>query len=157
MTDRDVGEKVVANNRAAFHEYFVLDSVEAGLELLGTEVKSLRTGKANIKDGYVRIENGQAYLHNVDIQPWEGGNRNNHERLRSRRLLLHKSEIQDLYGKQKEQGLSVVPLRLYFRGGRAKVEVALVKGKKRWDKRQTIAEREAKREMDRAIRRDVRQ
>jgi SsrA-binding protein len=156
VTDRDDGEKVVANNRAAFHEYFVLDSVEAGIELLGTEVKSLRTGKANIKDGYVRIENGQAYLHNVDIQPWEGGNRNNHERLRSRRLLLHKSEIQDLYVKQKEQGLSVVPLRLYFRQGRAKVEVALVKGKKSWDKRQTIAEREAKREMDRAVRRDVR-
>ena len=156
MTAGDDGEKVVANNRAAFHEYFVLDSVEAGIELLGTEVKSLRTGKANIKDGYVRIENGQAYLHNVDIQPWAGGNRNNHERLRSRRLLLHKSEIQELYGKQKEHGLSVVPLRLYFRAGRAKVEVALVKGKKSWDKRQTIAEREAKREMDRAIRRDVR-
>ena len=156
MTAGNDGEKVVANNRAAFHEYFVLDSVEAGIELLGTEVKSLRTGKANIKDGYVRIENGQAYLHNVDIQPWAGGNRNNHERLRSRRLLLHKSEIQELYGKQKERGLSVVPLRLYFRAGRAKVEVALVKGKKSWDKRQTIAEREAKREMDRAIRRDVR-
>ena len=156
MTAREDGEKVVANNRAAFHEYFILDSLEAGIELLGTEVKSLRTGKANIKDGYVRIENGQAYLHNVDIQPWEGGNRNNHERLRSRRLLLHKSEIEQLYGKQKEQGLSVVPLRLYFRGGRAKVEVALVKGKKSWDKRQAIAERDAKREMDRAIRRDVR-
>ncbi|MGI8609215.1 MAG: SsrA-binding protein SmpB [Candidatus Dormibacteria bacterium] len=156
MTVREEGEKVVANNRAAFHEYFILDSVEAGIELLGTEVKSLRTGKANIKDGYVRIENGQAYLHNVDIQPWEGGNRNNHERLRSRRLLLHKSEIQELHGKQKEQGLSVVPLRLYFRGGRAKVEVALVKGKKSWDKRQTIAERDAKREMGRAVRRDVR-
>ncbi|HEV1997676.1 MAG TPA: SsrA-binding protein SmpB [Candidatus Dormibacteraeota bacterium] len=156
MSPREEGEKVVANNRAAFHEYFILDTVEAGLELLGTEVKSLRTGKANIKDGYVRIENGQAYLHNVDIQPWAGGNRNNHERLRSRRLLLHKSEIAELYGKQKEQGLSVVPLRLYFSNGRAKVEVALVKGKKSWDKRQTIAERDAKREMDRAIRRDAR-
>ena len=156
MSPREEGEKVVANNRAAFHEYFILDTVEAGIELLGTEVKSLRTGKANIKDGYVRIENGQAYLHNVDIQPWAGGNRNNHERLRSRRLLLHKSEIAELYGKQKEQGLSVVPLRLYFSKGRAKVEVALVKGKKSWDKRQTIAERDAKREMDRAIRRDVR-
>jgi SsrA-binding protein len=150
------GEKVVANNRAAFHEYFVLDSLEAGLELLGTEVKSLREGKANIKDGYVRIENGQAYLHNVDIQPWAGGNRNNHERLRSRRLLLHKSQIEELYGRQKEQGLSIVPLRLYFLDGRAKIEIALVKGKKSWDKRQSIAERDAKREMARAIRRDVR-
>ena len=150
------GEKVVANNRAAFHEYFVLDSLEAGLELLGTEVKSLREGKANIKDGYVRIENGQAYLHNVDIQPWAGGNRNNHERLRSRRLLLHKSQIEELYGRQKEQGLSIVPLRLYFHKGRAKIEIALVKGKKSWDKRQSIAERDAKREMARAIRRDVR-
>jgi SsrA-binding protein len=152
----DADEKVVANNRAAFHEYFILDHVEAGLELLGTEVKSLRAGKANIKDGYVRIENGQAYLHNVDIQPWEGGNRQNHERLRSRRLLLHRSQIQELYGKTKEQGLSIVPLRLYFLRGRAKVEVALVKGKKTWDKRQAIAERDANREMDRAIRRDVR-
>jgi SsrA-binding protein len=156
MTARDGGEKVVANNRSAFHEYFILDSLEAGLELLGTEVKSLREGKANIKDGYVRIDNGQAYLHNVDIQPWAGGNRNNHERLRSRRLLLHKGQIDELYGKQKEQGLSIVPLRLYFNGGRAKVEIALVKGKKSWDKRQAIAERDAKREMARAIRRDVR-
>jgi SsrA-binding protein len=156
MTERDDGEKVVANNRAAFHEYFVLDHVEAGLELLGTEVKSLRAGKTNIKDGYVRVENGQAYLHNVDIQPWEGGNRNNHERLRSRRLLLHKGEIEELYSKSKEQGLSIVPLRLYFRRGRAKVEIALVKGKKSWDKRQAIAERDAKREMARAVRRDVR-
>jgi SsrA-binding protein len=156
MTARDGGEKVVANNRSAFHEYFILDSVEAGLELLGTEVKSLRDGKTNIKDGYVRIENGQAYLHNVDIQPWAGGNRNNHERLRSRRLLLHKGQIEELYGRQKEQGLSIVPLRLYFNRGRAKVEIALVKGKKSWDKRQAIAERDAKREMARAIRRDVR-
>lgn len=156
MTAREGGEKVVANNRSAFHEYFILDSLEAGLELLGTEVKSLRDGKTNIKDGYVRIENGQAYLHNVDIQPWAGGNRNNHERLRSRRLLLHKGQIQELYGKQKEQGLSIVPLRLYFERGRAKVEIALVKGKKSWDKRQAIAERDAKREMARAIRRDVR-
>ena len=156
MSAREEGEKVISNNRAAFHEYFILDTVEAGLELLGTEVKSLREGKTNIKDGYIRIENGQAYLHNVDIQPWAGGNRNNHERLRSRRLLLHKGQIEELYGKQKEQGLSIVPLRLYFSRGRAKVEIALVKGKKTWDKRQAIAERDAKREMARAIRRDAR-
>ncbi|MFN2465301.1 MAG: SsrA-binding protein SmpB [Candidatus Dormibacteria bacterium] len=156
MTTKDDGEKVVANNRAAFHEYFILDAVEAGIELLGTEVKSLRAGRANIKDGYVRVENGQAYLHNVDIQPWEGGNRNNHERMRSRRLLLHRGQIEELHGRSKEQGLSIVPLKLYFQRGRAKVEIALVKGKKSWDKRQAIAERDAKREMARAIRRDVR-
>jgi SsrA-binding protein len=150
------GEKVIANNRAAFHEYFILDKAEAGLELLGTEVKSLRAGKVNIKDGFVRIENRQAFLENVNIQPWEGGNRQNHEPTRSRRLLMHRSEIVELYSKVREQGLTLVPLRLYFRNGRVKVEVALVKGKKSWDKRQSIAERDAKREMQRAIRRDSR-
>jgi SsrA-binding protein len=150
------GEKSIANNRAAFHEYFILDTVEAGIELLGTEVKSLRAGKVNIKDGFVRIENRQAFLENVHIQPWEAGNRQNHEPTRSRRLLLHRGEIVELFSKVREQGLTLVPLRLYFRDGRAKVEVALVKGKKSWDKRQSIAERDAKREMQRAIRRDSR-
>ncbi len=150
------GELTIANNRAAFHEYFVLDKVEAGLSLLGTEVKSIRDGKVNIKDGFIRIEGGQAFLENVHIQPWEAGNRQNHEPTRSRRLLMHKREIVELYSKVREQGLTIVPLRLYFRGGKAKVEVALVKGKKSWDKRQAIAERDAKREMQRAIRRDSR-
>jgi SsrA-binding protein len=150
------GEKTIANNRAAFHEYFILDKIEAGLELLGTEVKSLRAGKVNIKDGFIRIENRQAFLENVHIQPWEAGNRQNHEPTRSRRLLMHRSEIVELFSKVREQGLTLVPLRLYFRNGRAKVEVALVKGKKSWDKRQSIAERDAKREMQRAIRRDSR-
>jgi SsrA-binding protein len=150
------GEKTIANNRAAFHEYFILDEIEAGLELLGTEVKSLRAGKVNIKDGFIRIENRQAFLENVHIQPWEAGNRQNHEPTRSRRLLMHRSEIVELYSKVREQGLTLIPLRLYFRNGRAKVEVALVKGKKSWDKRQSIAERDAKREMQRAIRRDSR-
>ncbi len=150
------GELTIANNRAAFHEYFVLDKMEAGLALLGTEVKSIREGKVNIKDGFIRIEGGQAFLENVHIQPWEAGNRQNHEPTRSRRLLMHKREIIELYSKVREQGLTIVPLRLYFRGGKAKVEVALVKGKKSWDKRQAIAERDAKREMQRAIRRDSR-
>ena len=149
-------EKTIINNRAAYHEYFVLDSFEAGMELLGTEVKSLREGKVNIKDGYARIEGGQAFLENVTIQPWEAGNRINHEPLRSRRLLLHKAEIVELLSKQRERGLTIVPLRMYFKNGRAKVELGLVKGKKSWDKRQTIAEREAKREMDRAVRRQLR-
>ncbi len=149
-------EKTIANNRAAFHEYFIIDKIEAGLELLGTEVKSLRAGKVNIKDGFVRIENRQAFLENVNIQPWEAGNRQNHEPTRSRRLLMHRSEIVELFSKVREQGLTLVPLRLYFKNGRAKVEVALVKGKKSWDKRQSIAERDAKREMQRAIRRDSR-
>jgi SsrA-binding protein len=150
------GEKTIANNRAAFHEYFILDKIEAGLELLGTEVKSLRAGKVNIKDGFIRIENRQAFLESVHIQPWEAGNRQNHEPTRSRRLLMHRSEIVELFSKVREQGLTLVPLRLYFRNGRAKVEVALVKGKKSWDKRQSIAERDANREMQRAIRRDSR-
>ena len=150
------GEKTIANNRAAFHEYFVLDRVEAGLELLGTEVKSIRAGKVNIKDGFVRIENRQAFLENVHVQPCEAGNRQNHEPTRSRRLLMHRAEILELSGKTRERGLTLVPLRLYFRDGRAKVEIALVKGKRSWDKRQSIAERDAKREMDRALRRDVR-
>jgi SsrA-binding protein len=150
------GEKVIANNRAAFHEYFILDRHEAGMELLGTEVKSIRDGKVNIKDGFVRIDGGQAFLENVTIQPWESGNRVNHEPTRSRRLLLHKGEIAELFSKTREKGLSLVPLRLYFKDGRAKVEIALVKGKKSWDKRQVIAERDAKREMDRAMRRDAR-
>ncbi len=150
------GELTIASNRAAFHEYFVLDKVEAGLALLGTEVKSIREGKVNIKDGFIRIEGGQAFLENVHIQPWEAGNRQNHEPTRSRRLLMHKREIIEFYSKVREQGLTIVPLRLYFRGGKAKIEVALVKGKKSWDKRQAIAERDAKREMQRAVRRDSR-
>ncbi|HEV3232310.1 MAG TPA: SsrA-binding protein SmpB [Candidatus Dormibacteraeota bacterium] len=150
------GELVVANNRAAFHEYFILETVEAGLELTGTEVKSLRAGKVNIRDGYVRVEDLQPLLYNVHIMPWESGNRQNHDPLRPRRLLLHRREIVELYSKIKERGLTLVPLRLYFRHGRAKVEIALVKGKKSWDKRQSIAEREAQREMDRAVRRQMR-
>ncbi|MEA2646166.1 MAG: SsrA-binding protein [Chloroflexota bacterium] len=150
------GEKTVASNRAAFHEYFVLDRAEAGIELLGTEVKSIRAGRVNIKDGYVRIENRQAFLENVTIQPWEAGNRQNHEPTRTRRLLMHRAEILDLFAQTREKGLTLVPLRLYFSRGRAKVEIGLVKGKKSWDKRQSIAERESKREMDRAIRREVR-
>jgi SsrA-binding protein len=164
--------KVVANNRAAFHEYFVLESVEAGIELQGTEVKSIRAGKVNIKDGFVRIAYTQpgepqreaggrrprleAFLENVTIQPWESGNRYNHAPTRTRRLLMHRAEIAELYGRAREQGLTIVPLRLYFKQGRAKVEIALVKGKKTWDKRQAIAERDAKREMARALRQSVR-
>jgi SsrA-binding protein len=149
-------EKVVANNRAAFHEYFILDTVEAGIELRGTEVKSIRDGKVNIKEGFVRIESRQAYLENVHVQPWVTGNRANHEPTRSRRLLMHRNEIAELSAKTREKGLTLVPLRLYFRGGRAKVEVAVVKGKKSWDKRAAIAERDAKREMERAVRRQSR-
>jgi len=140
------GELTISNNRAAFHEYFVLDRVEAGLALLGTEVKSIREGKVNIKDGFIRIEGGQAFLENVHIQPWEAGNRQNHEPTRSRRLLMHKREIIELYSKVREQGLTIVPLRLYFKGGKAKVEIAVVRGKKQYDKRETEKRREADRE-----------
>ena len=150
------GEKVVANNRAAFHEYFILETLEAGIALQGTEVKSIRDGKVNIKDGFVRVDGREAFLENVNVQPWAAGNRQNHDPIRSRKLLLHKREIVDLFSKVREKGLTLVPIRLYFRDGRAKVEIALVKGKKSWDKRAAIAERDARRDMDRAIRRELR-
>jgi SsrA-binding protein len=152
------GEKVVATNRQARHEYQILETVEAGIELRGTEVKSIRAGNVNIKDGYVRIEPPrlEAFLYNVHIQPWEPGSRQNHDPLRPRRLLMHKGEIVELFTRARERGLSLVPLRLHFRGGKAKVDVALVRGKKVWDKRQAIAEREARREMDRAVRHSIR-
>jgi SsrA-binding protein len=110
----------------------------------------------NIKDGFVRVEGGQAYLENVHIQPWVGGNRQNHEPTRARKLLLHRDEIRELLEQTREKGLSVVPLRLYFKRGKAKVEVAVVRGKKSWDKRAAIAERDARRDMDRAVRREIR-
>ena len=120
--------------------------------LTGTEVKSLREGKANLKDSYARIENGEIMLHNMHISPYEQGNRFNHEPLRTRKLLMHKVEILKLFGKTREKGYALVPLKLYFSRGKAKLELGLATGKKHYDKRQDIAERDAKREMDRAFR-----
>jgi len=141
----------VATNRQAGYRYHLTDRFEAGLVLTGTEVKSLRDGKAQIKDGYAHIRDGELWLHNVHIPPYAPASRENHEPERARKLLLHRSEIERLIAKTKERGITLVPTRLYFKGSRAKVEVALGRGKDVGDKRQTIKEREMKREMDRAI------
>jgi len=144
-TKPDAGEKLIASNKKAFHDYFVLQKAEAGVALTGTEVKSLRDGKANIKDSYVIIKNGEAFLFNAHISPYSHGNLQNHEPERSRKLLLHRREIEKLHEQVVEKGLTVVPLRLYFKGGKVKVEIAVVRGKKLYDKRET----EKKRELDR--------
>ena len=143
----------VATNRQASFRYTFLDKLEAGMVLTGTEVKSLRGGKAQLKDGYAQIQNGEVWLHNVHIPPYAPATRENHEPDRSRKLLLHRREIERLIGKTKEKGLTLIPTRLYFKGRHAKVEIALARGKDRGDKRQSIKEREMRREMERAIRR----
>ncbi len=142
--------KVIAENRKARHDYLILEQVEAGIVLTGTEVQSLRLGKVNLKDSYARIKNGEAWLHQVHISPYPFGHHDNHDPLRTRKLLLHKREIHKLYGKVNEQGHTLVPLKIYFKGGRAKVTLALVKGKREYDKRRSIRERDEKREMERA-------
>lgn len=148
------GIKVVARNRRARHDYFIDDTWEAGLVLLGTEVKALREGKASIAEAYVRLEGGEAWLVGATIQPWSHGNRQNHEPTRKRKLLLHRKEIERLIGKIQQQGFTLVPMELYFSQGRAKLEIGLGKGKKHYDKRQDNKERDAKRDMDRAKRGD---
>ena len=144
--------KDIATNRQARYRYHFLETWEVGLVLTGTEVKSLREGKAQIKDGYASVRDGEVWLHNVHIPPYAPASRENHEPERSRKLLMHRREIERLIGKTREKGLTLVPTRLYFRDGRVKAEIALAKGKDVGDKRQTIKEREMKREMERAIR-----
>jgi SsrA-binding protein len=146
------GVKVVASNRRAFHDYFIDDKFEAGMALTGTEIKSIREGRVNLREGYVRISNGEAWLTNVHIAPYEQGNRYNHEPLRERKLLMHREEIDSLIGRMRQKGYTIVPLQLYLKRGRAKVEIGLARGKKQYDKRHEIAEREAKRDIDRALR-----
>lgn len=153
IVDKDKNYKVISENRRARHEYSVLETYETGIELSGTEVKSLRAGKANLQDSFARVENGSLMLYNMHISPYEQGNRFNHEPKRTRRLLMHKHEIMRLFGKVKEKGLALIPLKIYFNSrGWAKVDLALAKGKKVYDKRDDIAARDAKREMDRAFR-----
>jgi SsrA-binding protein len=143
----------VANNRQASYRYNLLDKWECGLVLTGTEVKSLREGKAVLKDGYASVYNGEVWLHNVHIPPYAPATRENHEPERPRKLLMHRREIERLIGKTKQKGLTLVPTRLYFKGRHAKVEIALASGKDVKDKRQSIKEREMKREMERSFRR----
>ncbi|MEL7623098.1 MAG: SsrA-binding protein SmpB [Clostridiales bacterium] len=144
--------KVIAENRKARHDYFVLDTYEAGIALTGTEVKSLRAGKVNLKDSYAQVKDGQMYLESVHISPYEQGNRYNVDPLRQRKLLMHKREIMKLFGQVKQEGLTLIPLKLYFTRGKVKVELALCKGKKLYDKRDAAAAKDAKREMERAFR-----
>ena len=150
-TKPETGERLIASNKKALHDYFVLQKFEAGIELQGTEVKSLRDGRANLKDAYVQFKGGEAFLFGAHISPYSHGNRENHQPERTRRLLLHRREIEKLEVQVVEKGLTVVPLRLYFKGNRVKAEVAIVRGKKQYDKRETEKRREADRETAAAI------
>lgn len=141
--------KMIANNKKAYHDYFILDNYETGISLAGTEVKSLRMGKCSIKEAFVRIENGEVYIYGMHISPYEKGNIFNKDPLRSRKLLLHRAEINKLLGKTKEKGIAIVPLKVYFKGSLVKVEIGLAKGKKLYDKRQDIAKKDQQREASR--------
>ena len=143
--------KLIAQNKKAFHDYFIEEKYECGIELAGTEVKSLRLGQVNIKDSYASVENGEIWLKGMHISPYEKGNIFNRDPLRERRLLMHKYEIRKLIGKLKEQGYSLVPVKVYLKGQRIKIELGLAKGKKSYDKRQAIAKASAKREIERKI------
>jgi SsrA-binding protein len=143
--------KIVSTNRKAYHDYHVQETCEAGISLLGTEVKSLREGRANLKESYVIFKEGEAFLLNCHISPYSHGNIQNHDPLRTRKLLLHKKEINKLWGRTSQQGLTVVPLKIYFKNGRAKVEIGLAKGKRQYEKRATVKEKEAKREIERHL------
>lgn len=140
-------DKVVATNREAYHNYHVLETYECGIALTGTEVKSIRGGRCNLKDSYALIREGEAWLFNAHISPYSHGNRENHEPTRTRKLLLHKAEIDRLLGKSQEKGLTLVPTKMYFKNGRIKLELAVAKGKKLYDKRETERRREADREV----------
>ena len=151
MTSDKNRDRDIAVNRKARHEYLIEETVEAGMALMGSEVKALREGKANLKDSYGRIENGEVWLWNAHISPYNPASQFGHEPTRTRKLLLHRGEIERLNGKVKERGLTLVPLRLYFKNGRAKVELALARGKKQHDKREAIRDREQRREIDREL------
>ena len=143
--------KLVANNKKAYHDYFIEEKYEAGLVLHGTEVKSLRLGKCSIKEAFIRIENGEVFIYGMHISPYEKGNIFNKDPLRVRKLLLHKSQIQKLIGNSAEKGYTIVPLQVYFSNGRAKIEIGLAKGKKLYDKRQDIAKKDQKREAEKEL------
>lgn len=153
---KQTGRKVIAYNRKARHDYFIQETLEAGIELKGTEVKSLRQGMVNLKDGFCYIEDGEIFLNNVHISPYEKGNIFNRDPLRKRKLLMHKKEILRLFVKVKQQGYALIPLSIYFHRSFVKVEVGLCKGKKEYDKREAIAKRDARREVDRAIKERLR-
>ncbi|MDP1571048.1 MAG: SsrA-binding protein SmpB [Vicinamibacterales bacterium] len=148
---REKAETVIAENRKALHDYHILETFEAGIMLLGTEVKGIREGKANLRDSYARVDKGEVWLHNVHINPYSHRGYVDHDPRRKRKLLLHRTEIRKLIGKTAEKGLTLVPLRMYFKGGRIKVAISLVKGKQAHDKRETIRRREIDRETRAAV------
>ena len=152
MTEKHI--KIIAQNRKARYDYFIEDELEAGLVLKGTEVKSLRLGKANLKDAYARIKDGEVYVYQMHIGPYPFAYYDNHDPLRPRKLLLHKREIKRLYGKVNEKGFTLIPLKIYFKAGKVKITVALVRGKRKYDKREAIRRRDEKRELDRARKED---
>ena len=150
-TEREKAQSSVAENRKAFHDFHLMETFEAGLVLLGTEVKAIREGRVNLRDSFARVEDGEVFLYNVNISPYSHRGYADHEPLRRRKLLLHRSEIKKLIGKTVEKGMTLVPVRLYFKNGRVKVAVSLAKGKKDYDKRETIKRREADRETRAAV------
>ena len=150
-TEREKAQTSIAENRKAFHDFHLLESFEAGLVLLGTEVKAIREGRVNLRDSFARVEDGEVYLYNVNISPYSHRGYADHEPLRRRKLLLHRDEIRKLIGKTVERGMTLVPVRLYFKDGRVKVAVSLAKGKKEYDKRETIKRRDTDRETRAAI------
>ena len=145
-TEREKAQSSIAENRKAFHDFHLLETFEAGMALLGTEVKAIREGRVNLRDSFARVENGEVYLYNVHISPYSHRGYADHEPLRRRKLLLHRSEILKLVGKTVEKGMTLVPVRMYFKNGRVKVAVSVAKGKKEYDKRETIKKRETDRE-----------
>ena len=148
---KGAGNRMVANNKKAYHDYFIEDKYEAGVALAGTEVKSLRMGKCSIKEAFIRIENGEVYVYGMHISPYEKGNIFNKDPLRIKKLLLHKQQIRKLIGNSAEKGYTLVPLQVYFNNGRAKIEIGLAKGKKLYDKRQDIAKKDQKREAEKEL------
>lgn len=143
--------KLIAQNKKARHDYTIVETIEAGIVLQGTEIKSIRNSRINLKDGFVRIRNGEAFLVNVHISPYEQGNIFNHDPLRTRKLLLHKKQIDKLYGEMKQQGMSIVPLKVYLKDGYAKVLIGLAKGKKQYDKRESLKRKDQERQIARAM------
>jgi SsrA-binding protein len=150
-TERELAQTNVAENRKAYHDYHLLETFEAGVVLLGTEVKAIREGRVNLRDSFARVEDGEVFLYNVNISPYSHRGYSEHEPLRRRKLLLHRDEIRKLIGKTVERGMTLVPVRMYFKNGRVKVAVSLARGKKDYDKRETIKRREADRESRAAI------
>ncbi|HOF89565.1 MAG TPA: SsrA-binding protein SmpB [Armatimonadota bacterium] len=148
------GARILVENRKARHDYEILETMEAGLVLTGTEIKALRAGKGNLRDSYARVDGGEVWIHHLHVSPYEQGNRYNADPLRPRKALLHREEIRRLVGKTREKGLTLIPLRIYLSGGRAKVELGLARGKRQYDKREAIADRETARERERALKHD---